>query len=62
MRVKVRWLIDGIMEVEADSPEQAEQHVSQLLGSLLEQVPEMRTHFGAQAIQGQAIMPDDGAE
>ncbi len=59
MKVKVRWLIDGVMEVEAESPEQAEEHVQQLLGSLINQIPEIRTHFGAQAIQGQAMSEDE---
>lgn len=59
MRVKVRWLIDGVMEVEADSHEQAEEHVSALLSSLIDQVPQLRSHFGAQAIQGQAVTDED---
>jgi len=59
MKIKVRWLIDGVMEVEASDPRQAEQHVSDLLTALIEQVPELKTYYGAQAIQGQA-MDDEG--
>jgi len=55
MKIKVRWLIDGVMEVEATDAKQAEEHVSQLLSTLIDQVPELKTYFGAQAIQGQAM-------
>ncbi len=61
MKIKVRWLIDGVMEVDATDAQQAEQHVSELLGALVDQVPELKTYFGAQAIQGQA-MDDEGGE
>ena len=49
------------MEVDATDAQQAEQHVSELLGALVDQVPELKTYFGAQAIQGQA-MDDEGGE
>ena len=64
MKIKVRWLIDGVMEVDATDPKQAEEHAAQLLNVLIDQVPELKTHYGAQAIQGQALdmSPDDEDE
>lgn len=59
MKVKVRWLIDGVMEVEADSHDEAEQKAQQLLAAIIEQVPELTKYYGAQAIQGQAITEED---
>ena len=61
MKIDVHWLVDGIMSVEADSPEQAEQLVAGQLTALIETTPELTTIFGAKAIQGRALNEEDNA-
>ena len=58
MKVKVHWLVDGVMSVEAKSQEDGEKAVSELLTAFIQSHPELTTHFGAKAIQGQAIDED----
>ena len=57
MRVKVHWIIDGLVEIEADTLEQAEQLVEEKLNVLAESKPEEMTALGARAIQGKAYLP-----
>lgn len=59
MKIDVHWIIDGVMQLEANSAEEAEKSVSELLTAFIQSHPEMTRHFGAKAIQGQAIK-DDG--
>ena len=58
MKIDVHWLVDGIMSVEADTPEQAEKLVAEQLTALIEKTPELTTTFGAKAIQGRALNKD----
>ena len=59
MKIDVHWLVDGIMSVEADTQEQAEQMVAEQLTTLIENTTELTTIFGAKAIQGRALHQDD---
>ena len=58
MKINVHWLVDGIMSVEADSPEQAEKLVAEQLTALISKTPELTSTFGAKAIQGRALNKD----
>ena len=58
MKVDVHWIVDGVMSVEANSPEEGERAVSDLLTAFIQSHPELTSHFGAKAIQGQAIGED----
>ncbi len=62
MRIDVHWIIDGVMAVEADNPSEAEKKVSELLAAFIQSQPELTSHFGAKAIQGQALSPDAGED
>ena len=55
MKIDVQWVVDGIMNVEADTPEQAEKLVAEQLTALIGTTPELTTKFGAKAIQGRAL-------
>ena len=46
------------MSVDASSSEEAEKSVSELLTAFIQSHPELTSHFGAKAIQGQAIGGD----
>ena len=61
MKIEVHWLIDGIMSIEAETPEEAENLVSEQLSELIKQTPELRDKFGASAIQGQALSKPESA-
>ena len=61
MKIDVQWVVDGIMSVEADTPEQAEKLVADQLTKLVRKTPELTDKFGANAIQGQALNKPDNA-
>ena len=52
MIYKVQWLIDGVMEIEAESPENAEVEVKNLLTTFVKKHSDTFSSFGAIAIQG----------
>jgi len=58
LKIDVHWIIDGVMSVDASSSEEAEKSVSELLTAFIQSHPELTSHFGAKAIQGQAIDED----
>ena len=58
MKVDVHWIVDGVMSGDASSPEEGEKAVSDLLTAFIQSHPELTSHFGAKAIQGQAIGED----
>jgi hypothetical protein len=60
LKIDVHWIIDGVMSVDASSSEEAEKSVSELLTAFIQSHPELTSHFGAKAIQGQAI--DEGGQ
>ena len=57
MRVKVHWIIDGIAEIEADSPEQAEKLIENKLNELTNSNQDELNYLGARAMQGKAYLP-----
>ena len=58
MKVKVQWIIDGVMEVDADSNEAAEALVDEKLRGFIVANEELTEVLGASAIQGHAITED----
>ena len=55
MKVKVHWIIDGVMEIDADTNEAAEALADEKLRSFINAHPELTENFGATAIQGHAV-------
>ena len=55
MKVKVHWIIDGVMEIDADTNEAAEALADKKLRSFINTHPELTENFGATAIQGHAV-------
>ena len=58
MKVKVQWIIDGVMEVDADSNEAAEALVDEKLRGFIVANAELTDVLGASAIQGHAVNDD----
>ena len=61
MIVKVQWIIDGVMEIEAETNEAAEALADEKLRSFIQAHPELTETLGATAIQGHAVTDDDSA-
>ena len=61
MIVKVQWIIDGVMEIDAETNEAAEALADQKLRSFIQAHPELTETLGATAIQGHAVTDDDSA-
>ena len=61
MIVKVQWIIDGIMEIDAETNEAAEALANEKLRSFIKAHPELTETLGATAIQGHAVTDDDDA-
>ena len=59
MKVKVQWIIDGVMEVNAESSEAAEALVDEKLRGFIVANAELTDVFGASAIQGHAVTDDE---
>ena len=59
MKVKVQWIIDGVMEVDADSNEAAEALVDKKLRSFIVANTELTDVLGASAIQGHAVTDEE---
>jgi len=55
MKTRVNWIIDGTIEIEAESASDAEQIVADKLQHFIQSHPELTSELGATAIQGQAI-------
>jgi len=62
MTVKVHWIIDGIMEVEADTHAAAEAIADEKLRNFISTHPELTEILGATAIQGHAVTDGDAEE
>ena len=61
MIVKVQWIIDGVMEINAETNEAAEALADEKLRSFIQAHPELTETLGATAIQGHAVTDDDSA-
>jgi len=57
MQVKVHWIIDGVAEMDVESPEAAEKQVDALLQKLIADNAVLVETLGARAIQGKAYLP-----
>jgi hypothetical protein len=57
MQVKIHWIIDGLAEMEAETPEEAEAKVEEMLKKVLADNPNLINVLGARAIQGKAYLP-----
>ena len=62
MKVKVHWIIDGVADIEAETPEEAENKVENELSKFMGNNKELSDTLGARSIQGKAYIPgpDDG--
>ena len=61
MVIKVQWIIDGIMEIDAETNEAAEALADEKLRNFIQAHPELTEALGATAIQGHAITDGDSA-
>ena len=59
MKIKVHWIIDGVMETDADTNEAAEALADKKLREFINAHPELTKSLGATAIQGHAITDSD---
>ena len=59
MKIKVHWIIDGVMETDADTNEAAEALADKKLREFINAHPELTKTLGATAIQGHAITDGD---
>ena len=59
MKVKVHWIIDGVMEIDAETDEAAEALVDEKLRGFINAHPELTKNLGATAIQGHAVTDGD---
>ena len=59
MKVKVHWIIDGVMEVDADTNQAAEALADERLRGFINAHPELTKNLGANAIQGHAVTDGD---
>lgn len=59
MKVKVHWIIDGVMEVDADTNQAAEALADERLRGFINAHPELTNNLGATAIQGHAVTDRD---
>ena len=62
MKIKVHWIIDGIIEVEAESAEDAEKIVDDNLKKYIDDEADLTKKFGAHAIQGKALNEEEDQE
>ncbi|NBR40855.1 MAG: translation initiation factor IF-2 [Alphaproteobacteria bacterium] len=59
MKVKVHWIIDGVMEIDAETHEAAEALADEKLRSFINAHPDLTKNLGATAIQGHAVTDGD---
>ena len=57
MKVRVHWIIDGVAEIEADTPEEAEKKVENELSKFMGDNKHISDKLRARAIQGKAYLP-----
>ena len=55
MKVKVHWIIDGVMEIQAETNEAAEALADEKLRNFINAQPDRTETLGATAIQGHAV-------
>ena len=57
MQYKVHWLIDGVIEIESDKVELAEQTIKDKIELFIKENSIFFEEMGAKAVQGQAYLP-----
>ena len=57
MKYKVHWLIDGLVEIEADNLDAAEKIVKDEIEAFINNNSNFFQEMGAKAVQGQAYLP-----
>ena len=57
MKYKVHWLIDGLVEIEADNLDNAGKIVKDKIETFINNNPNFFQEMGAKAVQGQAYLP-----
>ena len=57
MKIKVHWILDGMAELDAESPQEAEKQVEKMLSKYLADENILTSKLGAKAIQGKAFLP-----
>ena len=57
MNYKVHWIIDGLVDVEANSKEEAEQKIQKDLEEYVKNSKKLMNQFIAKSIQGSAYIP-----
>jgi hypothetical protein len=57
MQYKVHWLIDGLIEIESDKIELAEQNIKDKIELFIKENSNFFEEMGAKAVQGQAYLP-----
>tara|TARA_B100000989_G_scaffold162238_1_gene121134 strand:+ start:551 stop:769 length:219 start_codon:yes stop_codon:yes gene_type:complete len=57
MKYKVHWIIDGLIDVEAESKEEAEKKIQEELETYVKNSEKLMNVFIAKSIQGSAYLP-----
>ena len=57
MKYKVHWLIDGVIDIESDKIEIAEQIIKDKIEIFIKENNFFFDEMGAKAVQGQAYLP-----
>ena len=57
MKHKVHWLIDGLIEVDAENAENAEKLIKNKIEVFIKNNSSFFEEVGAKAVQGQAYLP-----
>ena len=57
MRYKVHWLIDGLVEIDANDLDSAEIEIKDKIESFIKDNSQFFEGIGAKAVQGQAYLP-----
>ena len=57
MKYKVHWLIDGLIEIDADNIDRAENIIKEKIENFIKDNAEFFEDVGAKAVQGQAYLP-----
>ncbi len=57
MKYKVHWLIDGLVEIEANDLDSAEDEIKNKIESFIKINSNFFEDVGAKAVQGQAYLP-----
>ena len=57
MKYKVHWLIDGLVEIDANDENTAENIVKNKIENFIKEHAKFFENVGAKAVQGQAYLP-----